>query len=96
MPRPLFILCVLAVFALGAAIVAVNSNGLGVELLVTRVELTAGQWLVLAFVLGWAAGVASAWRFVRRLTLERADLRRLLRLAEAELKNVRPVSRDGV
>lgn len=96
MPRPLFVVCAILVFALGAAIVAVNSEALQVELLLARVELTAGQWLVLAFVLGWLAGVASAWSFVRRLTQERADLRRSLRLAEAELKNVRSVSRDGV
>lgn len=96
MPRPMFVVCAILVFALGAALVAVNSEALQVELLLARVELTTGQWLVAAFLLGWVAGVISAWRFVRRLTQERADLRRSLRLAEAELKNVRSVSRDGV
>jgi hypothetical protein len=45
--------------------------------------------------IGWLAGVFAAWRFVRRLTSERADLRRNLRLAEAELKNLRIVPHDG-
>lgn len=96
MPRPLFVICALVVFALGAAIAAVNPEALRVELLFAEVELTRGQWLIIAFVFGWLAGVASAWHFVRKLTKERADLRRLLRLAEAELKNIRPLPRDGV
>ncbi len=96
MPRPLFIICALLVFALGAMLAAVNPQALRVELLFAEVELTRGQWLIVAFVLGWLAGVASAWQFVRRLTQERADLRRHLRLAEAELRNVRPLPRDGV
>ncbi|NJM92734.1 MAG: LapA family protein [Rhodospirillaceae bacterium] len=50
----------------------------------------------MSFICGWIAGLLSAWHFVRRLTRERAHLRRQLRLAEAELKNVRPLSRDGV
>lgn len=95
MPRPLYVACIVLVFLLGAAIVAVNGEPLSVELLLARLQLTTGQWLVIAFVLGWGAGVFSAWRFVRRLTQERAALRRSLRLAEAELKNVRPLPRDG-
>jgi hypothetical protein len=50
---------------------------------------------VIAFIIGWLAGVFAAWRFVRRLTTERADLRRNLRLAEAELRNLRAVPHDG-
>ena len=96
MPRPLFFVCILLVFALGAAIAAVNPQALRVELLFAEVELTRGQWLIVAFLCGWLAGVLSAWQFVRRLTRERAELRRHLRLAEAELTNVRPLSRDGV
>lgn len=95
MPRPLYVACIVLVFLLGAAIVAVNGEPLSVELLLARLQLTTGQWLVIAFTLGWGAGVFSAWRFVRRLTQERAALRRSLRLAEAELKNVRPLPRDG-
>jgi uncharacterized integral membrane protein len=96
MPRPLFVICALLVFALGAAIAAVNPQSLRVELLFAEVELTRGQWLIIAFVFGWLAGVASAWHFVRKLTQERAELRRHLRLADAELKNIRPLPRDGV
>jgi uncharacterized membrane protein YciS (DUF1049 family) len=96
MSRPLFIICALLVFALGAAIAAVNPQALRVELLFAEVELTRGQWLIVAFLFGWIAGVLSAWLFVRRLMQERADLRRHLRLAEAELKNIRPLPRDGV
>jgi uncharacterized membrane protein len=97
MPRALYIFCILFLFALGAVVVAVNAEFTRVELLFGTAELTTGQWLVLVFFLGWIAGVISAWHFVRRLTQERGELRRKLRLAEAELKNVRPVvSRDGV
>ena len=95
MPRAVYILTGVFVFLLGAVIAAVNDGRLRVELLFGEVELTTGQWLVIAFLLGWGAGVAAAWRFVRRLTSERADLRRNLRLSEAELKNLRAVPHDG-
>jgi hypothetical protein len=95
MPRAAYILIGALVFLLGAVVVAVNAERLRVDVLFTRIELTAGQWLIIAFTLGWAAGVAAAWRFVRRLTTERADLRRNLRLAEAELRNLRAVPHDG-
>jgi len=96
MPRFLYIVCIVLVFALGALIVAFNAEFMRVELLFGSIELSSGQWLVIAFLLGWVAGVISAWHFVRKLTQERGDLRRKLRLAEAELKNVRPLPRDGV
>ena len=95
MPRAGFILIGVLVFLLGAVIVAVNDDRLRVEVLFAEIELTTGQWLVIAFLIGWAAGVGAAWRFVRRLTTERADLRRNLRLAGAELKNLRAVPHDG-
>ncbi len=95
MPRVLYILSGVFVFLIGAVIAAVNDGRLRVELLFGEVELTSGQWLVIAFLLGWGAGVGAAWRFVRRLTSERAELRRNLRLAEAELKNLRAVPHDG-
>jgi hypothetical protein len=95
MPRAAYILIGVLAFLLGAVIVAVNSERLRVDVLFTRIELSTVQWLVIAFLLGWAAGVVAAWRFVRRLTTERADLRRNLRLAEAELRNLRAVPHDG-
>lgn len=95
MPRAAYILIGVCVFLLGAVIVAVNAERLRVDLLFAELELTTGQWLVIAFLVGWLAGVVAAWRFVRRLTTERADLRRNLRLAEAELKNLRAVPHDG-
>jgi len=96
MPRPLFVICLLLVFALGAIVAAVNPQALRVELMFAEVELTRGQWLIVAFLCGWGAGLLSAWHFVRRLVRERRELRRQLRLAEAELKNIRPFPRDGV
>lgn len=95
MPRAGFILIGVLVFLLGAVIVAVNEDRLRVEVLFAEIELTTGQWLVIAFLVGWVAGVGAAWRFVRRLATECADLRRNLRLAEAELKNLRAVPHDG-
>lgn len=95
MRRAGYILVGVLVFLLGALIVAVNEEGLRVELLFAEIELTTGQWLVIAFLIGWLAGVGAAWRFVRRLATERADLRRNLRLAEAELRNLRAVPHDG-
>ena len=94
MPRALFIVICLLVFFVGAALVAANSGPVRVDLLITEVELTRGQLIVVAIVLGWLAGVGSAWRFVRKLTRERAELRRNLRLAEAEVKNLRPLPQD--
>ncbi len=95
MPRAAYILIGAFVFLLGAVVVAVNDDRLRVDVLFAEIELTMGQWLVIAFLIGWVAGVAAAWRFVRRLTTERADLRRNLRLAEAELRNLRAVPPDG-
>jgi hypothetical protein len=95
MPRAAYILIGVIAFLLGAVVVAVNGERLRVEVLFAQIELTTGQWLLIAFAIGWLAGVFAAWRFVRRLTSERADLRRNLRLAEAELKNLRIVPHDG-
>jgi uncharacterized integral membrane protein len=95
MPRAAYILIGVVAFLLGAVVAAVNSERLRVDVLFTQIELTTGQWLVIAFVIGWLAGVFAAWRFVRQLTGERADLRRNLRLAEAELRNLRAVPHDG-
>jgi uncharacterized membrane protein YciS (DUF1049 family) len=95
MPRAVYILITVVAFLLGAVVAAVNDERLRVDVLFARIELTTGQWLVIAFVIGWLAGVFAAWRFVRRLTTERADLRRNLRLAEAELRNLRAVPHDG-
>ena len=95
MPRAAYILIIVVVFLLGAVVAAVNDERLRVDVLFAGIELTTGQWLVIAFVIGWLAGVFTAWRFVRRLTTERADLRRNLRLAEAELRNLRAVPHDG-
>jgi len=94
MPRWFFIFICLLVFFTGAALVAANSAPVRVDLLVTEVELTTGQLMVVAFILGWLAGIASAWNFVRKLTNERAELRRNLRIAEAEIKNLRPLPQD--
>jgi uncharacterized integral membrane protein len=95
MPRAAYILVIVLVFLLGAVVAAVNIERLRVDVLFAEIELTTGQWLMIAFVIGWLAGVFAAWRFVRKLTTERADLRRNLRLAEAELRNLRAVPHDG-
>jgi uncharacterized integral membrane protein len=95
MPRAAYILVIVLVFLLGAVVAAVNIERLRVDVLFAEIELTTGQWLMIAFVIGWLAGVCAAWRFVRKLTTERADLRRNLRLAEAELRNLRAVPHDG-
>ena len=95
MPRAAYILITVVAFLLGAVVAAVNDERLRVDVLFAEIELTTGQWLVIAFVIGWLAGVFAAWRFVRKLTAERADLRRNLRLAEAELRNLRAVPHDG-
>ena len=94
MPRWFFILICLLVFIAVAALVAANSAPVRVDLLVTELELTTGQLMVVAFILGWLAGIASAWNFVRKLTNERAQLRRNLRIAEAEITNLRPLPQD--
>jgi uncharacterized membrane protein YciS (DUF1049 family) len=94
MPRALFIVICLLVFFAGTALVAANGAPVRVDLLITEVEVTRGQLMVTAFILGWLAGVASAWSFVRKLTSERAQLRRNLRLAEAEIRNLRPLPQD--
>ena len=67
MPRWFFILICLLVFIAVAALVAANSAPVRVDLLVTELELTTGQLMVVAFILGWLAGIASAWNFVRKL-----------------------------
>jgi len=94
MPRWFFILICLLVFFAVAALVAANSAPVRVDLLVTELELTTGQLMVVAFILGWLAGIASAWNFVRKLTNQRAELRRNLRIAEAEIRNLRPLPQD--
>jgi lipopolysaccharide assembly protein A len=94
MPRALFIVICLLVFFTGTALVAANGAPVRVDLLITEVEVTRGQLMVTVFILGWLAGVASAWSFVRKLTSERAQLRRNLRLAEAEIRNLRPLPQD--
>ena len=90
MPRAAFVVCLLVVFILGAGLVALNSTSLQIELLIARPQLTVGQWLVVVFIAGWFAGIATVWHYVRKLRRARRDLRRQVRLAESELKVLRP------
>lgn len=94
-PRAIFIVCLIVAFVLGAIFVAVNTGPLRVELLLARPQLTVGQWLIGIFLVGWLAGVATVWRSILAMRRERKALRRKLRLAEAELKIVRPLSGNG-
>ena len=74
--------------------VAANGAPGRVALPLAPVDCPRAQLMDTAFVLGWLAGIASAWSFVRKLTSERTELRRSLRLAEAEIRNLRPLPQD--
>ena len=92
MPRPVFIICLMVAFLFGAMVVAFNTAPLRVELLIARPQLTVGQWFIGLFLIGWLAGVATVWRTLLASRQERKELRRKLRMAEAELKIVRPIA----
>ena len=85
-----FFLVLLALFCAG--FVRLNGAATQVDLFLAVVPATVGQGLIVAFLAGWATGVAGALGWVARLARERRELARALRLAEGEIRSLRAVA----
>ena len=90
MTRRLLSLISLALIALVcAAFVRANAAPLTLDVFAATIRPSAGQALVGAFVAGWLVGTIGALRSLWRLGRERMQLRRALKLAEAEARTLR-------
>lgn len=85
-----FFLVLLALFCAG--FVRLNGAATQVDLFLAVLPATVGQALVVAFLAGFATGVAGALLWVLRLARERRELARALRLAEGEIRTLRAVA----
>jgi hypothetical protein len=90
MTRRLLSVISLALVALAcAAFVRVNAAPLTLDVFAATIRPSAGQAVVGAFVAGWLTGTLGALRSLWRLGRERVQLRRALRLAEAQTRTLR-------
>jgi uncharacterized integral membrane protein len=72
-----------------AAFVRANATPVELDVFAALIRPSAGQAVVGAFVAGWLVGTLGALRSVWRLGRERVQLRRALKLAEAEARTLR-------
>ena len=90
MIRTLSTVLVLAVFILLAAVFTwLNPGMVQLDLAFAPVELSKSLAFLIAFVAGWGFGLLSCSAVLLRLVHQRRKLRRSVRLAEAEVKNLR-------
>ena len=75
-----------------AAFIRLNPYPVELELGVSRLSLSAGQALAVAFLIGWAAGLVAGIGWISRLARERSRLRQALRLAEADARTLRAIA----
>ncbi len=87
--RLLFAILFVLLALVCACFVRLNNVPTRIELYFAPVIATVGQALVVAFVVGWIAGVAGALALALRLARERAALAKRLRLAEGEVRTLR-------
>jgi uncharacterized membrane protein YciS (DUF1049 family) len=81
---------VLFVVFLGALVFAsVNSGPLTLDLAFTEVDTTVSLALLAFFAAGWIFGLACVAFFLLKMAAERRQLRKSLKLAEAEVTSLR-------
>jgi uncharacterized integral membrane protein len=79
----------LIVFLIAVVFASVNSGELTLDLAFTEVDTTVSLAMLSFFAAGWLFGVACVTFFVLKLAGERRQLRKSLRLAEAEVTSLR-------
>ena len=85
-----FLFAVLFVVFLAAVVFAsVNSGALTLDLAFTEVDTTISLALLSFFAAGWVFGLACVAFFLLKIATERRQLRRSLKLAEAEVTSLR-------
>lgn len=90
MYRAVVILIVIAIFVIVAGVFAwLNPGMVDLELAFTKVQVAKSHAFTVAFALGWLFGILCSLILVLRLLNERRHLRKSVRLAEAEVKNLR-------
>lgn len=77
------------VFLIAVIFASVNSGELTLDLAFTEVRTTVSIAMLSFFAAGWFFGVACISFFVLKLATERRQLRKSLRLAEAEVTSLR-------
>jgi uncharacterized membrane protein YciS (DUF1049 family) len=92
--RRIVLITLLAALLLAAVVFAYNNPGtIALDVGVARLEqVPIGTAFAVAFACGWAAGLLSAGMVVLKAANERRRLRRNLRNAENEVRNLRSLS----
>ena len=88
------ILVVAVILVLMLVFTRLNPGMISVDLAFTAVETSIPLAFTVAFIAGWVFGILCVVLFVLRLINERRQLRRALRLSEAEVSSLRslPIS----
>ena len=83
----------LAVVAFLVAIVfaSINTDSISLDLAFAEVETTAALALLGFFAAGWVFGLLSTAVYVLKLLAERRQLRKSIRLADAEINSLRRI-----
>ena len=89
MIRYFLVSVLLLVFVIAVVFASVNSGDLLLDLAFTEVNTTVSLAMLSFFAAGWLFGVACITIFVLKLTGERRQLRKSLRLAESEVTSLR-------
>jgi uncharacterized integral membrane protein len=93
MLRRLSLALLFVIVTLGCAVfVRLNASAVAVDFYLAVWPATIGRALIAAFGVGLIVGAALAISSVLRLTRERRDLKRALKLAEGEIKTLRAVA----
>ena len=79
----------LVVFSLALVFASVNSGALTLDLAFVELETTVALAMLGFFAAGWCFGVACVALWLLKIYAERRQLRKALRLAEAEVKSLR-------
>lgn len=89
-----FLLILVMVFTVAVVFAAINPGSLRLDLAFTQIETTTSLAMLGFLAAGWIFGILSAGFFQLRLYAERRQLRKSLRVAEAEINSLRSLPSD--
>jgi putative membrane protein len=84
-----FIVVVLVVFITAVIFASINTDPITLNLAFTSIEIKQSLALMAFLAAGWLFGIACGGLLLLKLMIERRQLKRSLRLAEAEVSSLR-------
>ncbi len=84
-----YLLIVLLVLVIAASFASLNPGNVTLDLAVGVIETRVALAFAITFILGWLVGMATLTLFVLKLLNDRRKLRKSVKLAEAEVSNLR-------